>query len=281
MKFIQRKPHPALREYIQGYWLIQSTGLTEPLDMLVPDGYPEMFFVLQESLEMPHFSGNKRWNVQSEGGLIGQVTSSFSFQTAPFSNLLFVKLYPWTPYWLFGVPSWQINDQAIDLGAITNDPSFRQLGEELRSGKSLNEMVALLDAFFLKKRMGINTGSSFLQFAVQQIYASEGTVNIDSLRRHVHASRRYVEKVFKDRIGLSPKRFAQLIRVKKASMYLLDPRFNASIRDVAHRLEYFDQSHLLKDFKAIMGQSPSTYLRKQIHFSKSDLLSYLDQWDYS
>ena len=64
-------------------------------------------------------------------------------------------------------------------------------------------------------------------------------------------------------------------------MYLLDPRFHFNIREIALRLDYYDQSHLLKDFKAVMGQSPSVYLKKQSTFSETDLMSYLDQWDYS
>lgn len=65
------------------------------------------------------------------------------------------------------------------------------------------------------------------------------------------------------------------------TMYLLDPRFNFNIRDISDRLEYYDQSHLLKDFKAVMGQSPSAFLQRQTIFSEPDLMSYLDQWDYS
>jgi AraC-like DNA-binding protein len=112
-------------------------------------------------------------------------------------------------------------------------------------------------------------------------FCSNGTISIDSLTKHVHASRRYVEKVFKERIGMSPKEYAQIIRVKKTSMYLLDPRFNFNIREIADRLEYYDQSHLLKDFKAVMGQSPTAFLQRQTIFSEPDLMSYLDQWDYS
>lgn len=281
LKFIKRKPHPALHNYIRSYWLIESEGTEEPLDLLVPDGYPELFFVLRESLKMQHFSGEKQWTSHAEGGLIGQATGQFSFQATPYSRMLFVKFYPWTPQILFGIPAWQINDLALDLGALTRDPAFRQLSERVCGGEDLQEMIRLLDAFFQEKLTRLEEENSFLTFAVRQIYNSNGTVSMDFLTKQVHASRRYVEKVFKEKIGLSPKQYAQIIRVKKTSMYLLDPRFHFNIREVADRLNYYDQSHLLKDFKAVMGQSPSLYLQKQIIFSEPDLMSYLDQWDYS
>jgi len=119
LKFTQKKPHPALRSHIRSYWLIQSDGSEQSLNLLVPDGYPELFFVLNESLIMPQFSDKKTWAEHTEGGLIGQASTSFAFQPAPFSKMLFVKLYPWTPQQLFGIPSWELTDLAIDLGAAT------------------------------------------------------------------------------------------------------------------------------------------------------------------
>lgn len=281
MKFEQKKPHPALRNLIRSYWMMENTGKEEPLDLMVPDGYPELFFILNESLRMEQFSGEKKWAQHQEGGLIGQATEQFAFQTTPFSKMLFVKLYPWTPKLLFGIPTWHLNNQALDLGAITQDSGFKELSEKVCYGQNLTDISSLLDAFFLKKLGEIKDHNSFVEFAVRQIYVSDGTISIDRLTSQVHASRRYVEKVFKDKIGISPKQYAQIIRVKKISMYLLDPRTPYNIREISNRLEYYDQSHLLKDFKAVMGQSPSAYLQKQVIFSTPDLLSYLDQWDYS
>jgi|GEM_PF-4611064 len=50
--------------------------------------------------------------------------------------------------------------------------------------------------FFLKKLAVSPVGQHFLPFAVQQIYAANGTVGIDCLTTQIHASRRYVEKLF-------------------------------------------------------------------------------------
>lgn len=280
-KFEQRKPHPGLRNYIRSYWLIQGDGTAEPMDLLVPDGYPELFFILNETLKMEHFSGDKHWAPHTEGGLIGQATGQFTFQPAPFTKMLFVKFYPWTPQRLFGIPAWQLNDLAIDIGAATRDSAFRELSERVRNAQTMNEITALFDQFFLKKLSETAEGNSFLEFAVRQIFHTDGALSVDQLSRHANASRRYVEKIFKEKIGMSPKQYAQIIRVKKTSMYLLDPRFNFNLREIAHKLDYYDQSHLLKDFKAVMGQSPSAYLQRQISFSEPDLMSYLDQWDYS
>ena len=121
----------------------------------------------------------------------------------------------------------------------------------------------------------------FLQFAVSQIFATNGTTSVDSLRNNISASRRYVEKLFKKNIGLTPKQFARLIRVKKASIFLQQKDFNGFLYSVSESLNYYDQSHFLKDFKMVVGSTPTQFLSKQSSLKIEGIESYLAQWDYS
>jgi AraC-like DNA-binding protein len=282
ISFTKKDPHPALRDYVRNYWLLEGDGVADTLELLVPDGYPELFFVLHDTLRMQHFSNEKCWGANSEGGLIGQATSRFDFEPSSSSKVLFVKLYPWTPHQLFNIPACEVNNSAIELGAFVADPIFRHLNERLQHLPDLECMSALLDQVLLQKVHAMKAKNSFVQYAVRQMYFANGTISIDSLTQKVRASRRYVEKLFQQNIGLSPKHYAQVLRVKKATMYLLDPRFKGNIQQIASSLDYYDQSHLLKDFKSVVGMSPSAFVReKNLNFSEADLLTYLDQWDYS
>lgn len=272
------KAHPGLRDLIRGYWLIESGPHPERLE-LVPDGYPEMFFTLGGAMQI--FSEKNRRTAFSPAGLIGQATGRFAFESSAFSSVFYIKLYPWTPRVLFGIPAWEINDAVVDVIDLTGDAEFRTLNQQVYAAGDTAEIVGLLDAFFLKKAGECRRENAFLQFAIRQIYGSNGTVSIDSLLSRIRTSRRYLEKTFREYVGMSPKEYAQIIRVKKASMYLLDPRFQGNILEVANRLDYYDQSHLLKDFKAVVHQAPSDFLRSQLNISEDDVLAYLSQWDYS
>lgn len=280
LHFTPYKPHPALRGYLSGYWLIEG-GAASEIWQLVPDGHPELFFVLSESVAMRQFLGKQRWCSQSEGGLIGQTTGRFSIEPAPFSRTLYVKMYPWVPQSMFGLPAWESNDSALEFGSLSNGPAFRALGERLRNLPDLPAMGTVLDAFFLKMLPLLSNETPFVRFATQRIYHTNGTVSMDALRGHIQASTRHIEKTFKQYVGMPPKQYAQLIRIKKASMWLTDPRFKGKIGQVAHALDYYDQSHFLKDFKAVAHQTPSQFLQRQLNFSKEDVIAYLGQWDYS
>ncbi len=281
LTFLKQKSHKLLSSYIRGYWLIEGDQAKEILD-LAPDGYPELFFVLRGSLLMPTFSGNTRWTANSGGGLIGQATSRVGFEIEPNSSILYVKLYPWTPYALFQVPSWRFNDLALELEAVASGDGFDALHQMLLDHSDHpTAFAAILDDFFLKEISPSERHNPFLQLAVRQIYNTHGAVSVEQLTDQVHASRRYTEKIFKAEIGLPPKRYAQIIRVKKASIHLLDPRFKGNISAIASSLDYYDQSHFLKDFKVVMHQTPTEFMKTRPNFSENDVIAYLDQWDYS
>ena len=80
---------------------------------------------------------------------------------------------------------------------------------------------------------------------------------------------------------MSPKQYARIIRVKKASMYMLDPGFTGNLQTIADALQYYDQSHFLKDFKAVVRQTPTAFLQQQPNFPIEGIKAYLGQWDYS
>ncbi|MCB0522720.1 MAG: AraC family transcriptional regulator [Lewinellaceae bacterium] len=277
MKFRRILPHPALRKYIQGYWHIGAGPSAESLS-LVPDGYPELFFSLQGQ-SAAGLAGSSQ-SVLPKAGFIGQLTGLLISAPAPGAQVLYVKMYPWTPGLLFRTPLWELNDRFVELEALSGDAVLRQWARDVGACGSFQEAAALLDAFLLRRLLALPEGNHFLRHAIWQIFLHHGTLDVDSLRGHINASRRYVEKQFKQHIGLPPKRYARLIRVKKASIFLLGQQFNGNIGAVGSRLGYYDQSHFLKDFKAVTSLSPTAFLQQRgVPFDQVE--AYLGQWDYS
>ncbi len=278
LNFHRVEPAKTLNHFIQGYWQIQCGDRPELLD-LVPDGYPEIVFSLQKQVIVK--PGNLEACRMPGTGVVGQLTHRFLTLLPPYTSILFVKMYPWTPYLLFDDPIWHLNNKVTDLECLTRDKEFRQLARDVRSIDTLEKAAPLLDGFFLKKLASQKLETPFLTFAIQQIFKTSGTINIESLRQNIHASRRYVEKLFKKNIGLTPKQYARLIRVKKASIILRQQGYRRQISSVAAALDYYDQSHFLKDFKMVVGKTPSQYLQMKPMFQKGGLEAYLGQWDYS
>ncbi len=277
--FYRQNPDSRLANFIQGYWQMECYDQAQHLD-LIPDGFPEIFIQINPRAELT-LKKEKQVFSFSNFGMIGQMTQGARVKLSKGAKLLFIKLYPWTPHLLFKTPFFQFTNQICKFEFSYLENEFGQLAIHFSSLDSLEDDFPLLDAIFLKKLANQSLQHPFLPLAVKAIYSSDGTLDIDSLNRSIGSSRRYIEKIFKNNIGLSPKQYARLIRVKKASLLLQQSSHKGIISNIAFDLNYYDLSHFFKDFKAIVGLSPSDYLQQQTGFLLEGKNSYLRQWEYS
>jgi AraC-like DNA-binding protein len=66
-------------------------------------------------------------------------------------------------------------------------------------------------------------------------------------------------RLFRDRIGLTPKRFSRVRRLQRL-LSEVHGRGTVNWAEMAAAHGYFDQAHLINDFRAITGLTPAAYL---------------------
>jgi AraC-like DNA-binding protein len=85
-----------------------------------------------------------------------------------------------------------------------------------------------------------------------------GPRRVADLAAAMNMSTRALQRLCLHRTGLSPKWLIQRRRLQDAALSLREGR--CSIADVAATLGYSDQAHLSREFKVVIGQTPSDYL---------------------
>jgi AraC-like DNA-binding protein len=87
--------------------------------------------------------------------------------------------------------------------------------------------------------------------------ADPGITRVDQLARAAGYSRRTLQRLFREYVGVTPKWVLERIRLHEAA-----ERMAAGEGDwagMALDLGYFDQAHFIKAFKAVVGRSPADY----------------------
>ena len=95
-----------------------------------------------------------------------------------------------------------------------------------------------------------------LQAAVGRIFRSEGKLRIDALADSLGTSRRNLERLFSLQLGFSPKSLCDVLRFQSA-MRMAQTRDAGNWADIACAAGYFDQSHLIRDFRRFSGATPT------------------------
>jgi AraC-like DNA-binding protein len=96
-----------------------------------------------------------------------------------------------------------------------------------------------------------------LDRALELIYQSHGNTKISQIADTVGWSSRHLNRQFLQHIGLSTKTFSQIIRIQRVCQQLYSAPKDAL--KTALELGYYDQPHLIKDFKRRLLSTPSDF----------------------
>jgi transcriptional regulator GlxA family with amidase domain len=98
-------------------------------------------------------------------------------------------------------------------------------------------------------------GTLPFDLAMLELVKMNGNIPMDSIASMACLSLRQFERVSKERIGVSPKLFARLVRFSSA--YRLRESFpQYTWTRIAYDSGYFDQMHMIRDFKEFAGVAP-------------------------
>ena len=134
-------------------------------------------------------------------------------------------------------------------------PEIRIVNERLQEAVSFDAIRDVIENFLLKKLSGIKQALPFDR-AMLEMLRLNGNVPIEQIASLACLSMRQFERVSKERIGISPKLYARLVRFSKA--YRLRENFpQMSWTHIAYECGYFDQMHMIRDFKQFAGVAPT------------------------
>lgn len=161
---------------------------------------------------------------------------------------------------VLGVPASEIAGRIVALGDLWGEAAARRLRERLAASRSTAAAAAILDAAICE-RVALTAARSEparlgLAAADRLTTASVSAVAVD-----LGVSERHLRRVFREAVGMSPKTFARLTRFHRA---LRAARREAHPRwaSIAAHAGYYDQAHLIAEFRAITGVTPGALLRE-------------------
>jgi AraC-like DNA-binding protein len=102
------------------------------------------------------------------------------------------------------------------------------------------------------------TNLSIIDEAVDYIDSRKGCVSVEAVSEYLKISRRYLEKKFLEKVGVSPKFYARIKRFGALSNKIAH---NEKIdwQEIVVEYGFHDQSHLVKEFIEFNQMNPSQY----------------------
>lgn len=124
---------------------------------------------------------------------------------------------------------------------------------------NFQERIKLAE-LFLQKHLNQSISNPHFQKALQLINNTKGAIKVSEIANLINTSERQLQRLFKSRIGISPKNYCKITRVNSYIEYILNKGKSVDWMELVVRYNYHDQPHLINEVKAIAKLSPRDLL---------------------
>jgi AraC-like DNA-binding protein len=206
----------------------------------------------------------------TEGWMLGQVLDHrLNLRCAWPTGLFGVMFQPTGFYQLFGMSM---------AAAASRGPGEecgpRRCGQALlgrvQAAETHAQRVAAAEALLLAEPRHSTPGTAAVEAVGAALRQRRSQVHTQELAQLAHLSRRQLERRFREAVGVSPKRFAEISRFARVFQHLKEQP-NANWHDLAQSCGYFDQAHFIREFRRFAGETPAAFFH---HGRNADPLAW-------
>jgi AraC-like DNA-binding protein len=203
--------------------------------------------------------------VLTDAWFMGVWTRRFLLEYPARVRFVGVHFKPWGMSPFVGLPANELRNRWAPVDAIWQR-SVDRIRNQVGDTGSTAETLAVLERE-LRSRLteAPSHGLDLVHHTAGRLEISHGAIPIGALTDAAGVSGNHLATLFKEHVGVTPKRVARIYRF--ASLILsVDALRPVDWSQLAHRAGYFDQAHFSKEFKDFTGHTPTDYLALRRRF---------------
>lgn len=268
MRYEQTGPSRATQGFVDCYWYLETGPPAEDaVQRVVPDGRPELILNLGEPFES---ASDGRWIRQPTFFLAGQISSPMLLRPHARAKTIGVRFRPEGASCVFPGPMHELAGLVVPLDALSP-----KLDHELQP---VREMESITPRFIDRAlSRAAHNADVALAFALDTAIKTAGLISVSGLAKRVNLSNRQLERRFLDTVGMTPKRFCRIRRFQRVLQAMeegVKVKPGANWADAAVECGYYDQAHLIRDFRSFSGLTPACLLGADTDLAAHFVQSY-------
>jgi len=251
MEYRERKPGGAMARFVKTFWMLVDGSPAGDEQRVVPDGRPELIF----NLGSP-FEGRKgeAWIRQPQSFIAGQITQPLLLRPTGPAHIVGVRFHPQGASEMLGMPLAEFTDATVTLDDFS--PALHSTLQRLGEAKHENPLAVMAE--LLAEFCPVENDRRITS-AVSEFESSAGMAEVSDVAERVGMSSRQLQRRFRDAVGISPKLFSRMQRFQRVFRAMepgLTEKSPMDWVDVAVDCGYYDQAHLIRDFREFTGTTP-------------------------
>ncbi len=249
-------PGAPLDQFVNAIWLLERPAAEGTAELALPTGTVELVISLDDDV-IPGYPGiNPAETCHFSGPLIcGAYAEPFLINTASNSSTLGINFKPGGIAAFLPCATWELANRQVELSLID-----RTMADEIRdeAGELGGSHLLRRIERYLVNRIKRHP-HEVVAHAVDQ-FSSEHMPTVSDLVNDSGFSHRRFTELFRKNVGLSPKRFSRVTRFQKALARIHQLKEEPDWSGVALDCGFYDQAHLIHEFRRHANMTPTQYL---------------------
>jgi AraC-like DNA-binding protein len=261
--YCTHRPGPPLDRFVEQLWYWEGVPLAHDKDRLLPNGSCALIINLFED-ENRCYGGPGDDLVERLPGavLCGPYSRYFVIDTREQRANIGVGFRPGGTWPFFDPAGDELQNQHVGLRDLWG-PAGDTLRERILAVPTPRAKLLLLEAELLQRAIRPLQRRAEVDFAIDRLTQAPHEYSIAMLSEHIGLSARRFTRLFSLQVGLTPKIYARVQRFQR----VLDCMQESAAREwteVAQNCGYFDQSHLIRECRAMSGFTPTELAARRI-----------------
>ncbi|MEO7989990.1 MAG: AraC family transcriptional regulator [Chryseolinea sp.] len=251
---MQFLPSNVLKPFVKSYSII-TIDKDLKNEVFYPSGYVDLAINISNGKAATIIDGHFRNMPKVE--VLGQLTVPTRLTVAKDTTVIIARIYPYANSLFFPNSISDFTNYAIDLhGLFANESNV--FHDTLIHKDSIEKKVKTLDLFLtqkLRKNEKMYKKTKVIEQICRSIRTEDKLFDIQNLSNQYGFSERYIQRLFIDTVGLTPRSFFNIHRFNKSLNLVLSS--NQHLTSIAYDCGYYDQAHFIKEFRKFTGITPS------------------------
>lgn len=245
--YAEHRPPPELAPIVECFWTRRIDASDARLThRVLPDGCVDIIVSVDRS--------------GSSAVGVGAMTRPLLVRGASPALTIGVRFRPGFAQAALGLPAAELTDETVAWSVLTGEAEEELAGLD-RASSDEAKLAAVVR--MIVRRFAGSVAPVAVRESVRRIVAADGMLRIAALAPEIGVSRQQLARLFAVHVGVAPKVFARVMRVRAAIARADAARaanpYGVDWSAVAYDLGYYDQPHLVDEFKAITGLTPGAW----------------------
>jgi AraC-like DNA-binding protein len=252
-------PEPPLSGLVDSIWLYETATQPHPRERVLPSGNMQLLINLRDDeLTVGDPDGDGKASVFPGALLSGAHAEPFLIDTVHQSSIMGVRFRPGGAFPFFRPPADEFRNTHVSLEAVWGRGAA-ELRERLLAAGAPDDKLRILAEALLQRATGPLLRRPAVIYALKAFRSGVPAGTVREVTEQVGLSSRRFIQVFSEEVGLTPKLFSRVQRFQK-TLRLARRTSEVDWAELAADAGYFDQSHLIHEFREMSGLSPAAYL---------------------